>query len=57
MPTWKLTATSLTGDKVDPITGSSTDSITVYDRADLDRRIAAAEKDPRGLVVVVEQIS
>lgn len=57
MPTWTFTATSHTGQPVNPITGAPTDSVTVYDQADLDRRIAAAESDPRDLIVDVQRIN
>jgi hypothetical protein len=55
MPKWKLTATSRTGAKVNPL-GGSTDSITVYDQADLDRRLEVAKTDPRQLDVTVEKV-
>ncbi|MGW2721406.1 hypothetical protein [Streptomyces sp. NPDC001492] len=54
--TWIFTATSRTGQPVNEITGAPSDSITVYDRADLDRRIAAAKNDPRDLIVTVDPI-
>jgi len=57
MPKWALTATSRTGDKVNQITGSSSDTVTVYDQADLDRRLKAAVDDPRNLDVDVRPIS
>ncbi|MCX5598406.1 hypothetical protein OOK29_09675 [Streptomyces phaeochromogenes] len=57
MPTWIFTATSRTGQPVNPITNAPTESITVYDQADLDRRIAAAESDPRDLAVDVQRIA
>lgn len=44
--TYVLTVISRTGQKVDQITGASSDSITVYGDADLKRRIKAAEKNP-----------
>ena len=53
---WIFTATSRTGQPVDPVTQAPSDSITVYDQADLDRRIAAAKADPRDLIVTVERI-
>lgn len=53
---WIFTATSRTGQPVNPITGAASDSIAVYDRADLDRRIAAAKNDPRDLIVTVDPI-
>ncbi|MFL4904844.1 hypothetical protein ACJ6WF_17055 [Streptomyces sp. MMS24-I2-30] len=56
MTAWIFTATSRTGQPVNPITKAPTDSITVYDKADLDRRIAAAKTDPRDLIVTVERI-
>lgn len=56
MPTWIFTATSRTGQPVDPITKAPTDSVTVYNQADLDRRIAAAKNDPRDLIVTVDRI-
>lgn len=46
--TWIFTATSRTGQPVNPI--------TVYDKDDLDRRIAAAKTDPRDLIVTVDPI-
>lgn len=54
---WIPTATSRTGQTVNIITGAPTDSITVYDEGDLNRRIALAEKDPRDLDVTVRLIS
>lgn len=48
-PTWKFTATSRTGKPVNPITGAPSDTVTVYDQADLDRRMEAAQHDPRDL--------
>ncbi|QQM45167.1 hypothetical protein [Streptomyces liliifuscus] len=57
MPTWIFTATSRTGRPVNPITGSPTDSITVYDQADLDRRVEAARTDPRDLDVDIQRIA
>jgi hypothetical protein len=57
MPKWSLSATSRTGQKVNQITGSSTDTVTVYDQADLDRRLKAAETDPRDLDVKVKRLS
>ena len=57
MPKWALTATSRTGQKVNIITGAPTDTVTVYDQADLDRRLKAAESDPRDLDVTVERLS
>lgn len=57
MPIWKFTATSRTGQPVNPITGAPTDTVTVYDQADLDRRNAAAEYDPRDLVVEVREVA
>ena len=56
MPTWIFTATSRIGAKVDPASGASTDSVAVYDKDDLDRRIAAARTDPRDLIVTVERL-
>ncbi|MFI5992464.1 hypothetical protein ACIBAC_11505 [Streptomyces sp. NPDC051362] len=56
MATWIFTATSRTGQPVNTITGASTDSIAVYSKADLDRRIAAAKNDPRDLIITVEPI-
>ncbi|TVL89770.1 hypothetical protein [Streptomyces sp. SAJ15] len=55
-PKYILTATSRTGKPVNLITGKPTDSINVYDDADLQRRLAAAENDPRDLHVTVEEI-
>ncbi len=57
MPTWILTATSRTGRPVNPFTKAPTDEIAVYSQADLDRRLAAAETDPRDLTVTVRKIS
>jgi hypothetical protein len=56
MPKWALTATSRTGQKVNPLGGSS-DTVTVYDKADLDRRVEAAKTDPRDLDVQVKRLS
>ncbi|WP_428956190.1 hypothetical protein [Streptomyces sp. cg35] len=56
MPKWKLSAISRSGKQVNPLGGSS-DSITVYDKADLDRRVSAAKDDPRDLDVRVERLS
>ncbi|MGW1744548.1 hypothetical protein ACWCRD_02800 [Streptomyces sp. NPDC002092] len=56
MPTWILTATSRIGAKVDPVSGAPTDSVAVYDKDDLDRRIAAAKNDPRDLIISVDPI-
>lgn len=53
---WIFTATSRTGQPVNLITGAPFDSITVYDRADLDRRIALAKTDPRDLIITVDPI-
>ncbi|MEU1592800.1 hypothetical protein ABZ468_08040 [Streptomyces sp. NPDC005708] len=53
---WALTATSRTGQKVNVVTGSSTDTVTVYSKRDLDRRVAAAKTDPRDLDVTVKEI-
>jgi acyl-CoA reductase-like NAD-dependent aldehyde dehydrogenase len=55
MPKWTLTATSRTGDKVNPLTGADHDSVAVYDKADLDRRLAAAKTDPRNLDVTIRK--
>lgn len=57
MPTWEFTATSRTGQPVNPITKAPTDTITVYSQGDLDRRIAAAKTDPRHLVVTYRRIA
>jgi len=57
MPTWIFTATSRTGQPVNPITKAPTDSIAVYSQADLDRRLAAAETDPRDLHVDIQKIA
>ena len=57
MPKWALTATSRTGQKVNTITGAATDSVNVYSKADLDRRLKAAENDPRDLDIKVERLS
>jgi acyl-CoA reductase-like NAD-dependent aldehyde dehydrogenase len=56
MTTWIFTATSRTGQPVNPITKAPTDSVAVYTQADLDRRIAAAKSDPRDLIVTVDHI-
>lgn len=56
MAKFKLTATSRTGQKVNPLGGSS-DSVTVYSQADLDRRLKAAKADPRDLDVKVKRLS
>ena len=56
MPTWIFTATSRTGQPVDPVTKAPTDSITVYSQAELERRIAAARTDPRDLIVTVDRL-
>ena len=56
MPKWALTATSRTGKKVNPLGGAS-DTVTVYDQADLDRRVKAVKTDPRDLDVKVRRIS
>ncbi|MEU9208528.1 hypothetical protein AB0D27_11380 [Streptomyces sp. NPDC048415] len=53
MPKWELTATSRSGQPVNLITGASSDTVAVYDRADLDRRLEAAKNDPRDLDVTV----
>ncbi len=55
MPMWIITATSRTGKKVNSLGGSS-DSIAVYSKADLDRRLKAAKDDPRDLVVDVRKV-
>lgn len=57
MPKWALTATSRTGQKVNTITGASSDSVNVYSQADLARRLEAAKTDPRDLDVKVERLS
>ena len=57
MPTWIFTATSRIGAKVDLVSGASSDSVAVYDKDDLDRRIAAAKTDPRDLIVTVDRIA
>jgi hypothetical protein len=56
MPKWSLTATSRTGQKVNPL-GGDTDTVTVYDQADLDRRVKAAKTDSRDLDVKVKRLS
>lgn len=56
MPKWSLTATSRTGQKVNPL-GGDTDTVTVYDQADLNRRVQAAKTDPRDLDVKVKRLS
>lgn len=57
MPTWILTATSRTGQPVNPITKASTDEVAVYSQEELDRRLAAARTDPRDLQVTVRKIA
>jgi acyl-CoA reductase-like NAD-dependent aldehyde dehydrogenase len=57
VPTWEFTATSRTGQPVNPITKAPTDTVTVYSQADLDRRIAAAQTDPRQLTVSYRRIA
>ncbi|MFF0139691.1 hypothetical protein ACFYRN_24960 [Streptomyces sp. NPDC005227] len=52
-PKWELTATSRSGQPVNIFTGAPTDTVAVYEQADLDRRLAAAEDDPRDLDVTV----
>lgn len=54
---WILTVTSRTGQKVNIVTGSSTDSAAIYDKDDLNRRIRAAKNDPRDLVINVRRIA
>lgn len=56
MPKWALTATSRSGKKVNPLGGTS-DTVTVYSKADLDRRVKAAKSDPRDLDVKVKRLS
>lgn len=53
---WAFTATSRTGRKVNQITGASSDTVTVYNQADLDRRTKAAKSDPRNLDVTIRPI-
>jgi hypothetical protein len=53
---WAFTATSRTGQKVNQITGGPSDTITVYGREDLDRRIKVAENDPRDIDVTIRRI-
>ena len=55
MAKWILSAKSRDGQAVSP-TGSSSDSVAVYDKADLDRRLKAAETDPRNLDVTVREV-
>ena len=57
MPKWAFTATSRTGQKVNAITGAPTDTITVYSQDELDRRLTAAENDPRDLEITVQRIA
>lgn len=57
MPKWILSATSRTGDKVNVVTGADNDSIAVYDKDDLDAKLAAAAVDPRNLHVTVRKES
>jgi len=54
---WVLTVTSQIGAKVNIVTGAPTDSATVYDEADLHRRIAAAKDDPRQLSIHVQHVT
>jgi uncharacterized protein YciI len=49
MPIYVLTVTSPTGERVNPITGSPSDSIAVYSDEDLADRLAAVKADPRHL--------
>lgn len=56
MAKYKFTATSRTGKKVNPITGAPTDTVTVYSRRGLNKRIRAAKSDPRALDITVEEI-
>ncbi|MFE9003115.1 hypothetical protein ACFYOY_13380 [Streptomyces sp. NPDC007875] len=56
-PKYVLTVTSRTGKKVNQITGASSDSITVYGDTDLQRRLNAAENDPRDLDVTYRRIA
>ncbi|GGU52475.1 hypothetical protein [Streptomyces lavendofoliae] len=56
-PTYILTATSRTGQKVNLITGGPTDFVAVYDEADLKRRLEAAKADPRDLDVTVQRVN
>jgi hypothetical protein len=53
---WTLEVVSQTGEKVG-LTGSVGDSVGVYDKADLDRRVKAAKADPRRLRVTVKEES
>lgn len=57
MPTWGFTATSRTGQPVNPITKAPTDTIAVYSQEELDRRVAAARTDPRQLDVTYRRIA
>ncbi|MGW4493790.1 hypothetical protein [Streptomyces sp. NPDC004376] len=53
---WILTATSRTGQPVNPFTKEPTDSVAVYTKADLDRRIKAAESDPRDIEISIRNL-
>ena len=55
MAKWILSAKSRTGAKVNTITGADHDSIAVYSKADLDRRLKAAKTDPRNLDITVRK--
>lgn len=50
-----LTVISLTGEKVNTITGGPSDSIAVYGEADLNRRLKLAARDPRQLKITVKR--
>lgn len=54
---WILTVTSQTGQKVNIVTGSSTDSAAIYDEDELNQRIREAKNDPRDLVINVRRVS
>ncbi|MFK0222202.1 hypothetical protein ACIQWN_28930 [Streptomyces vinaceus] len=51
---WIFTVTSRKGEPVNQITGAPTDSINVWDEADLRRRLAIAKGDPRDLITEVK---
>ena len=56
MAKWAFRATSRSGQPVNVITGAPTDEITVYSEDDLNRRLAAAETDPRDIEVEVRRL-
>ena len=56
MAKWAFRATCRSGQPVNVSTGAPTDEITVYSEADLNRRLAAAETDPRDIEVEVRRL-